>query len=83
MKEKKWITGKRVQQIQIKHPWLEDVKIIGERTKDKERRLRRKKINEIKIALEKMPYREVMIIDNMIKKMVTREITIAKDERRN
>lgn len=83
MREKKWVTGKRIQSIQVKHPWIEDVKIIGERTKDKERRLRRKKINEIKEALEKMPYREIMIIDQMIKKMVTRDISIVKDERRN
>lgn len=61
------ISGNRSQHVKIKYPWIKDLNI---KTKDKERRARRRKINKIKDALENLSYREITVIDHMIKSMI-------------
>jgi len=61
------ISGNRTQHVTVKYPWIKELNV---KAKDKERRLKRKKINEIKDSLEKLSYRAVEKIDLMIKAMV-------------
>lgn len=69
MSNAEWNSGNRIQQVKIKYLGS-DLKILDIRSKDQKRRLRRKKINEIKDTLEKMSLADIERIDRMIKAML-------------
>lgn len=69
------VSGNRTQHVTVKYPWIKE---LNAKTKDKKRRLRRKKINEIKASLEKLSYRAIEKIDLMIKTMV--DISTSEDD---
>jgi hypothetical protein len=60
-------SGNRSQNIKVKFPWIKE---LNSKTKENVRRRRRRKINKIKENIEKLSYREVLIIDHMIQKMI-------------
>jgi hypothetical protein len=60
-------SGNRSQNIKVKFPWIKE---LNSKTKENVRRRRRRKINKIKENIENLSYREVLIIDHMIQKMI-------------